>query len=49
MDLQKKKPGILLADIVEILLKAGAKPDGQTEKLLKKSKAPQMRLLFEQN
>lgn len=37
------------ADIVEILLKAGAKPDGQTEKLLKKSKAPQMRLLFEQN
>ena len=37
------------ADIVEILLKAGAKPDVQTEKLLKKSKAPQMRLLFEQN
>ena len=36
------------ADIVEILLNAGAKSDEQTEKLLKKSKAPQMRLLFEQ-
>lgn len=35
------------ADIVEILLKSGAKSDEQTEKLLKKSKAPQMRLLFE--
>jgi len=36
------------ADIVEILLNAGAKSDAQTEKLLNKSKAPQMRLLFEQ-
>ena len=36
------------ADIVEILLKSGAKTNAQTEKLLKKSKAPQMRLLFEE-
>lgn len=35
------------ADIVEILLKAGAIPDEQTTKLIQKSKAPQMRLLFE--
>ncbi len=34
------------ADIVEILLNAGAKPDDKTQKLLQKSKSPQMRLLF---